>query len=521
MADVARSPMIRLEENGIAPVLRYDIPEPTSYSGVNLIELPVAASAFRQDLFDVQYDNTASAALRRPDELRTHLRALAGGARGLRGATGLLLDVGGEGAPPKPVPPSDDVPDDILDSLVARLNAGERLVVSNNAFGTPTVSTTQVPTSPRPALYLVETLRLSSYLGDYGAGRVIKTMTLLPGESTKISVTTFRETDEKRVESSSVLDSVTDEAATDLSQSIQSEQSNQKAFTESSEYYADVAAKANWGWGSAQAKAGVKGGTNAARQEATKNLSNATETHAAKASSKREVEVDASYEATSKQSEQVAIEREITNVNVSRTLNFVFRQMNQEFVTFTHLTDVRVAYFDGFHESRREVPLSDLEHLLDEVVVDHERPAVKQMILDELSDVLDWRGQSVALVEEVALPNSTTTFRRFSPRVETVTLGHGEGETTYEIPGVVLGIDNYVMRTDGVIVESLLGEGVALDAYAAELQSIEVDRRRAEADLLAARAARAALVNQIIEQGDEARADVARRVAASEPDDDA
>ena len=42
-----------------------------------------------------------------------------------------------------------------------------------------------------------------------------------------------------------------------------------------------------------------------------------------------------------------AIEREIENINLSRTLNFVFRQMNQKFVTMLHLTDVRVAFFNG------------------------------------------------------------------------------------------------------------------------------------------------------------------------------
>ena len=60
--------------------------------------------------------------------------------------------------------------------------------------------------------------------------------------------------------------------------------------------------------------------------------------------------------------------RQLENINLSRTLNFVFRQMNQAFISFVHLTDVRIGYFDGRRESRIEVPVSALDSLLDRVV---------------------------------------------------------------------------------------------------------------------------------------------------------
>ena len=40
-------------------------------------------------------------------------------------------------------------------------------------------------------LLIVETLTLSSFLGAYGAGRVLRTFSLLPGERTTISLKTF------------------------------------------------------------------------------------------------------------------------------------------------------------------------------------------------------------------------------------------------------------------------------------------------------------------------------------------
>ena len=53
--------------------------------------------------------------------------------------------------------------------------------------------------------------------------------------------------------------------------------------------------------------------------------------------------------------EETVIERELANINVGRTLNFAFRQMNQEFYSFLHLVDVRYRLFpspDGQWEER-------------------------------------------------------------------------------------------------------------------------------------------------------------------------
>lgn len=64
----------------------------------------------------------------------------------------------------------------------------------------------------RPRLALVESVTLSSFLGIYGAGRVVRTFSLLPGEKTKISVRTFTKRDEDRKQSTSILDSVSEES---------------------------------------------------------------------------------------------------------------------------------------------------------------------------------------------------------------------------------------------------------------------------------------------------------------------
>jgi hypothetical protein len=68
-----------------------------------------------------------------------------------------------------------------------------------------------------------------------------------------------------------------------------------------------------------------------------------TAKHAAQASAKRDVQVNNDYTSKVETGEETSIEREIQNINVGRTLNFAFRQMNQEFVSILHLVDVRLA----------------------------------------------------------------------------------------------------------------------------------------------------------------------------------
>jgi len=46
-------PMIKLEPGGTAPILSYNVPEPTSYSGRHVVELDIAADWFTPEALDV------------------------------------------------------------------------------------------------------------------------------------------------------------------------------------------------------------------------------------------------------------------------------------------------------------------------------------------------------------------------------------------------------------------------------------------------------------------------------------
>jgi hypothetical protein len=356
------------------------------------------------------------------------------------------------------------------------------------------IKTSFLPQSPRnplyrPRLFLIESYRLSSFLGQYGAGRTIKTFSLLPGEKTKISVKTYLKTEQEAKQASSILESVTDESAKDFETTLAKEQSSKQDYNQSKSYEINAKAEASWGWGSAEVSGGVKGSTNASREEFAKNVSNTTQKHASKASAKREVQINTSFERKEQAGEETSIEREIENINLSRTLNFVFRQMNQEYITLLHLVDVRMAFWDGdpnpATSMTKEVALADLDSLLNYCIKKEKEDEVRQAIIDQLNGIFNYQGKVVPdFVQEMILRNGQgKPVRRYWKVNHTP---KDEGKYTDEtgnnitVQGIIVSANKYVMRTDGVIVEALLGQAEALDNYSKGLQDHAVRAKELE-----------------------------------------
>ena len=362
-----------------------------------------------------------------------------------------------------------------IDEAVAKAAQGYRL----NLYTTMSGGTSHNYLPPpvlKPTFLIVEEYRLSNFLGQYGAGRTVNTFSLLPGEKTTISVNTYKRSTATSESASSILDSYTEEKADEFESSVQAESSTKTNESKNFEYHAEAEAKASWGWGSAKVSGGVSGGSSAAREEFAKNTSSATQKQAASSSAKREVAVNTSFSSTQEEGTETAITREIQNINVGRTLNFTFRQMNQEFITLLHLVDVRVAFFNGFAESKDEVPLSQLDTLMEKYVVEGKRKEVKETILAQIRTVFDYKDQPHEVIEEVKRPGfgAYWRFRKdVVSRYEDATTG-----SRFDVPGVILSADTTVMRTDSLIVEALLGQADALDAYSRGLQDERVEAQR-------------------------------------------
>ncbi len=343
-------------------------------------------------------------------------------------------------------------------------------------------------------IILVESFRLSSFLGNYGAGRTIKTTSLLPGEKTKISIRSYLQSEQTVKDASTILDSVTDEIADEFEKSMGNEQTDKKNYDESFRYSVSAEASASWGWGSASVSASASGGTNAAREQFARNISNSTQKHVARASARRDVQINTSYEEKTTTGEETAIVREIENINVGRSLNFVFRQMNQEYITLLHLIDIRIGFFkvdivDGEENySYQEVTLPQIDKLISEVIVADKRTEVRNSIVNQLLHIFDYQDRHHRFIEDKpfqdAEGNDIPLSNYLRVKKDYFSTYNEPGSPSITVPGIILAANRHVLRTEGVIVEALLGQGEALDDYSRNLQTETVRERNLKNDLL-------------------------------------
>ncbi|SER78413.1 hypothetical protein SAMN05421690_10763 [Nitrosomonas sp. Nm51] len=375
---------------------------------------------------------------------------------------------------------------------------------------------------PKPRFFIIERYGISSFLGDYGMGRTVKTFTLLPGESTTISLKTWQSTKESVEQSSSIIDSHEQSARERFAEQVQNETTDKATKSKTEEWHVEAEAKASWGFGSAKVSGGGSGEYHSGREQFARQATEATTEHAAEASSKRELSVSSSSEKTTESGSESLIERTITNVNVRRVLNFVFRELNQAFITKLHLKNIHVGFTNGLYNSWREVPLSGLRTLLKETLRPDQIDGAAQQILRVAGTIFDQDDTAVQVLDKVTInqngdgvtvepaardgngdfaPPTDDMYYRFRPGPL------NQGGQSNPVDGVLLSETQITMRTDSVIVEALLGQSDSLDAYAMEIQ-----QAAAEKDTLANR--REKMIQETLEAIDdpERRAELAARL---------
>jgi hypothetical protein len=478
-------PFIQLDDEGGPAKLLYTIPEPTSYPGRFFLILDDVAS-FNASAY--QELEESQVYCRKANTLADLLKARPAGSflpYSLRINPALIAPAAAVGAPPKGTAAAAD------DN--AGLPNGARLILRKSLFGTQSVQLIPCGSRQPPSvarLMIVESYRLTSFAGDYGAGRTIKTFTLFPGEKTTVTVKTYQRSKETRQQASSILDSFSESSANDFEDSISAENSNKQAYSESQEYKADIHAEQGWGSGKASVNASAAIGMNALREEFSKNVRNAVNKHSNSASSKRDVSVTSSSESTQESGEETETRREVENINVSRTLNLVFRQMNQRFVSVLHLTDIRIGYYRRtFKENNaitvyKEVPLSELKPFLDEVLTDQKaRDQVASAVKRHFNGLRNYNGEQVNngdKTKDFVIPVDSETWQvnpAYKSKFKDPITGK---DIPMDVPGVVVSGSANVLRTDGVIVEAVLGQGNALDAYSMGLQDEAVRQKKFE-----------------------------------------
>ncbi|HEY8569235.1 hypothetical protein, partial [Microbulbifer sp.] len=428
MADTNEPKAIQFSEAGQPAKINYQVPLPGAHTGRRIIELDLglgakdftalaktAGTSYKDSLgvdpkvkdkilpSDTKVQNFLSESVQR---ISTRVTRLPLSVKPARATMDQAVAASGTSQQQKTIQALNQTIDP--DAFKEIINIGIVMVPTVGWAGNLIYTPHPIESPEKPKIFLVERYGISSFLGDYGMGKTVKTFTLLPGETTKISMRTWQSTKESRQESSSIIDSHEQSARERFADKIQNETTDKQTKSKTEEWHVEAEVSASWGFGSASVSGGGSGEYSSGREQFAKQAAESVKEHAAEASSKREMSVTSSSEREEESGSETIIERTISNANMRRVLNFVFRELNQEYITKLHLKDVRVAFTNGRRDSWREVPISGLLGFLQEFVVEHKIPKVARAILKVAGFIADREDVMVPTLERVNLVDHGT-----------------------------------------------------------------------------------------------------------------
>lgn len=376
------------------------------------------------------------------------------------------------------------------ENLIAQqISKGKLPVARIRLSGEPEVNFIQKPDIAQPEITLVLHYKLASFLGDYGAGKVLKTVNLLPGERVSATVRSFKHNESVQLQSRNVLDSFSTYSADELQNAVENMSSFSSGHSEGGHetYGRDWNQGGEFGITISFLNLGLGAGSsgsetrspsfNTANQQQINQLTSAVNSHIAGSNAEREININTETVSTSISETEESITRTYENINQSRTLNIVFRQMLQEYISITYLDQVSVQYYNGFPESRRLVKLTDLDQLLEDVLDPAAVEGVKNQIYRYLCNIFDYEQVSKGFIEKVdeELVNCINPQDQVE-KISYIRKKKGLSQTAegYTVPGIIMNVSKYTLRTDSAVADAVLGQGEALDCYNQHLQNAGV-----------------------------------------------
>ncbi len=509
-----KEPFVKLDENGQAPILNYSLPQSTCYRASAYLALDIPTKYFkkRPDLRNNFWDLVAKLSLeqwveRLKDEMsfaveqsifNNHTILKKDGVRKFviknNGQSASALKLKSE-EQTFDEPTIADIP---LSSIAKKIKKGFKPILQQDIFGKTSIKYTSRPPKNTPKIAIELKLKMCSFLGDYGAGKTIKTFSLLPGEKTKISIRHWEHNEDTRSQASNVLDSLSQSSANELQNIIESEtiHTTEESSTDSSNFGGGGGLNVGLDLGVVEVGIGgnVDGGTskafNSGISDSVRNLVNSTSTHVSKSDALRQIEVNTETSSSSSSENEENISRELENINKSRVLNFVFRQLLQEYYSITYLDDISIVYADGY--SKKATRLSGLDDFLKSLVPNVTiRNNIKASILNKLCNIYDYEGTRQQFIECVEEELSCTIKCDCLPKMEPEKVcyfrkrkGLQQSYKTKTVDGIILDVTHRIVRTPALVVDALLGQGEALDCYNQRLQIAATDDAKLHNDKL-------------------------------------
>lgn len=383
---------------------------------------------------------------------------------------------------------------------VAKLATEAYPILSTNMAGQQYIAYMPKPAAAKPALFMIETFRVETYLGNYGAGETVKTFSLLPGEKTTISVKTYKQTVKNKKDISNVLDSFNQETSNELEKMLESEASSSKEKERSGEIGIQTTLSATLPVKAI--KVGVssivnmKASAKNVRKESQKTLSRSISKQVQKSAVNRKVEVNTERSETETNSEEISTIRILENINKSRVLNFVFRQLNQQMITVTYLDNVSFYFSNGYPESVRKCGLAELKDFLEEILVSAKVEPTFKDIINSLHNYDDYAGNLKPFVERLTqqyqdiftIPPTNISHESFVRNSNLLSEIPNTGSFSQDgqnitVNGVITDISYRTLPTDSVIVDALLGHGEALDCFNLHLQEAAIQEAKLNNDI--------------------------------------
>ena len=391
---------------------------------------------------------------------------------------------------------------------------------------------------PQPRLFIVQVFGISSFMGDYGLGRTVKTLTLGGGEEYSYRTRTWRATSETRSLATSIVDSFDESSSERFADTVMAETTDTATQEKSSNWHVESEAKGSIGIASASVSGGGGGQKASSTEEFARSVDESVAEHANEASSHRENSVTSSSESSEETEEETSIERSIKNINVSRTLNYVLRELNSAYHTKTHLKDIRIAFSNGRAGSWRETPLSGIANFIDELLEDRDTAkSVLGWILDYVGIAFDLHDTPHSVLERVDMdkcgqrivsikdaqpdddcewalpPRDLEFFYRFKRGDAKRNYAIGQEDQEFPVEGVLLRERRITLRTDSVVCEGLLGVNPLLDDYSEQLQQETIRGQKLSND-------KEALALEIIASNDTDKAALYQQLFGSPEDEE-
>lgn len=365
------------------------------------------------------------------------------------------------------------------------------------------------PPQPVPRLIVIEEYTTKAFLGNYGAGRIVKTFSLYPGERTTISVRTYKDKITTVDSSKNVLDSFSEASATALDTLMQEEQGNLEAtastsagsgssFTTSTDARnstrsSGISGSLNLGFatigggmGKSMSESSTSSGgmsstydysNTGVRQSNINTLSSALNKHVQQSNAMRQIDVNTSTSDTSRSGEENVTVRELQNVNLNNVLNITYRQLLQEYTVVTYLSNLKFAYTNGYPESYTVSDLSNLPNMLKDLLDETDPNTINNVLCKLLSPycaVLNYDDEEMQFVEKKEVPNTNCldipgctpqTTEHFYRIVKGIVDTYSDGVVDITVKGIILKVQKQTLQTSSLIADALLGRGDALDCF--------------------------------------------------------